>query len=234
MTEEERIKIIRDLTAQGMSCAKIAPYAECSSGQVNRIQRAVGIKRMVAKDGSPPPREELLACAGMTSGEMCKKYRRSFVTIQKWLVDAGIRRVPCGPRAGALIDLHQMRALVADGFCGKDIAAKMGFTPSGILYIARREGIELPKGDPQAHSRERPSRAEFAKAYAKYKAADLAGLYGVREGTISKWALHYGLRKEAPPRPNRRILSPRAATRPIAGSCTPRAIRRALAKVGAR
>ena len=233
MTSEERIEIIRKLTAEGLSCVKIAVQAECSNANVNRIQREKGFVKPKGVEKDRPTRAALLACNGMRNDEVCRHFGRDFGTVKKWMEHHDIKRVHNGPHTGLLIDLRVFKALAGEGLCAAHIAERMGLTPPTILKVARAEGIELARGDAQAGRRERPEKAEFAKYYRQYTLAELSSIYGVTMGTVSKWALHYGLREEAPKR-RARLMSKDDCTRKIAGDTSPAAIARALAKLERR
>ena len=233
MTDDERISIIRDLTEAGLSCAKIAPFAECSAAQVSRLQRQCGVERPAKGDVGRPTREALLSCGDMTTAEICKKFARGHGVVKKWMADYEIVRPHNGCKKSNLIDLREIKDLAGAGACAAHIAKKTGHSAFKVVRIAREHKIELLAGDPNAASRKRPDRTEFSKAYKRYSLAELARGYGVAMGTVSKWSLHYGLRPAAPSR-RPRLMHKDVCTRPIAGSCSPRAIERALAKVGVR
>ena len=169
----------------------------------------------------------------MKYNEICEKFGRKYSTILMWYKACEIVCVRRGTRVGKLLDLRQVRTLASEGFCAAHIAEKMGFTAVAILKVARGNAIELPAGDSDAASRKRPDRVEFEEAYQKYKLSELASLYGVTMGTVFKWALYFDLCDAGPAR-RPRLVHKAVCTRPIAGSCSPRAIERALAKLGAR
>lgn len=233
MTDEERIEIIREMTAAGLSCAKIEPFVYCSAGRVNQIQRQCGMTRPAKEDVGRPAREELLACGDMTTAEICKKFARGHGTVKRWMLDYEIVRPRNGCKKSTLIDLREIKDLAGAGMCAAHIAKETGHSAFKVVRIAQENNIELTAGDPNAASRKRPDLAEFSKAYKRYSLAELASAYGVATGTVSKWALHYSLRPAAPSR-RPRLLHKDVCTRPIAGSCSAGAIGRALAKMGAR
>lgn len=144
MTDAERTAIIRARTAEGLSCEKIAPDAECSGAKVNRIQRALGIQHSRGSGKDRPTREALLACDGMTSMEVFKKFNRGHDTISNWFRHYDIARARCGPRVGQLIDVAQLRALAKEGMSSASIAAKIGTKEIVVCDVAHRSGIKLP------------------------------------------------------------------------------------------
>lgn len=233
MTEQERIDIIRTHTESGLSCAKIAPFVDCSAGRVNQIQRQYGMERPSRWVVGRPTREELLACGDMTGAEICKKFKRSHGVVKKWMEYYEIVRPHNGCKKSNLIDLREIKDLASDGMCAAHIAEKTGHSAFKIVRIVKESNIELQAGDPNAASRKRPERSEFTKAYANFTLGELSSIYGVAKGTVSKWALHYGLRPAAPKR-RPRLMHKDVCTRPIAGSCSQRAIERALAKLERR
>ena len=228
MTDAERMEIIRARTAEGWSCAKIAPYAECSMAKVNILQRQFGIVRAATVNSKCPSRDRLRLMMNSPVEEVAKTYGVTETTVFAWFRSNDFALIGAGRNKGRRIDLQEVRELASKGWHCAQIAEAIGGTPKQIWRLAKKNVIELSHQDRNEASRKRPPKAEFSQAYKDHTLRDVAEIYGVTEGAASKWALHYGLRAMGPSRIKR------SGNRPIAGSCSPRAINRALAQLERR
>lgn len=113
--------------------------------------------------------------------------------------------------------INQVRALVAEGKTGIEIAKTMGVSTSSLydLFYKHRISTHKPQTPP-------PPREEFAEIWLGSTGVATAQHYNVTETLVTRWARHYGLKRPKPQKKPR--IRPSQAKRKFGVTYTPVAI----------
>jgi excisionase family DNA binding protein len=178
---EELARLVR----QGRSDDALAAHYHQPIGVIRRWRRIYQLPHPAAPprpNGQPPrsprPSKDELALAvqqGHSDQELAGRYGCSPATVKSWRAGYGLLR----PRRQ--VDRERVLALLRQGLPAGEVAEQVGCTTSPIYQIAKTAGLHMTTdAGSRAHSR--------GGADQELTAAEVAGLFGVSETTVRKWA----------------------------------------------
>jgi excisionase family DNA binding protein len=185
VTRPSRDELARLVLQEGRSDEEVAAHYRQPIGVIRRWRRIYQLNRRAAPprpNGQPtrlarPARQELALAVqqGHNDQELAARYGCSPATVKSWRAGYGLLRQRRG------IDRERVLALLRQGLAAGEVAEQVGCTTSPVHQIAKDAGLRIATDTrPRAHS--------LGGADQELTAAEVAGLFGVSETTVRKWA----------------------------------------------